>query len=110
MGYIIFHVFITFFAVIGFIEAMRLLITLPLKNHNTKDILIILPESKNIEYELRSYTSKIRWPGNLRPKKIYCISDNLTKEAKEICRLFCKDFDLIETAESSELQELIREM
>lgn len=107
MGYIIFHIFITFFAVTGFIETAHFLITLPLKNHNAKSYLIITPESDKIEYELRSYTSKLRWPGNLQPKKIYCIDDNLTEEAKEICRLMTKEYSFIETISSSQIKELI---
>lgn len=110
MGYIIFHVLITFFAVAGFIEFMQFLITLVLKDSKGKSILLIFPESDKIEYELRSYTSKIHRCKNLKPQKIVCVSNNLTEEAKEICRLYSKEYDFIETTDYLHLEDLIKDI
>lgn len=107
MGNIIFHVFITILAVIGFIETSHRLISLLYKSKDTKSILLVFPNSDNPEISLRNCVSELKWSCSLRPNKIYCIDNNLSEESKEICRIFCREYDFLEIISIDELQKII---
>ncbi len=112
MGYIVLEIITVILAVAGFVEILKTLVLAIYKKPAKNAMMVIIPdisECNNPEYFLRSYAESIKWMGNLRPKKIICIADNMTFEGKRIANLACKEYDFMELITTDELYKILNQ-
>lgn len=95
-------------AVLGISETLCYLITRIYKADECNNLLLLFPNNADIEYQLRSCVAKVKWRRCLHPKKIYCVDSKLTKEAREICELFCREYSCIEMISAEDLINKIK--
>ncbi len=112
MGYITLGIITIFLAIIGFVEVLKQLVFRIYKRQSENALMLIIPElpdCDNPEYFLRSYAESTKWMGSLRPRKIICISDNITAEGKKIASLACYEYDFIELMTADELNNILKQ-
>ena len=100
--------FITFLIVWGLIDLVRTIIISFCKNQN--NIYLICPvseHSENIEFTLRSAVTSAKWLSKLKPRKIIILSNSLDADSEKVCKLFCKDNDILEIKSIESLSQMI---
>ena len=100
--------FITFLIVWGLIDLVRTIVISFCKNQN--NIYLICPvsgHSENIEFTLRNAVSSAKWLSKLKPRKIIILSSKLDADSEKVCKLFCKDNDILEIKSIESLSQMI---
>lgn len=90
---------ITVLSILGFVELIRIIVSLFMKNKATDSVLLIKADDiKDIEYTVKSRVSDSVWKKNLKYKKIYILlKSNSEKETVDICRRLQNDYEIVET-------------
>lgn len=112
MGYIVTEIIMAILAVAGFVGLLKALVLTIYKKPAKNTTILIIPEiseCNNPEYLLRSYAESVKWMGNLRPKRVICIADNMTREGKRIADLASMEYDFMELMTTDELSKILNQ-
>ncbi len=110
MGYIVVGIITVALATVGFVGILKALVLTIYKKSSKNSMMLIIPEyseCNNPEFFLRSYAESAKWMGNLRPKRMICLADNMTLEGKKIATLACKEYDFIELMTAEEINKIL---
>lgn len=102
---------VIFFAVVGFIEIIRigsLLLITPKVQRYCALVIPIHGHDEDIEILLRSLIDTVMWESSSKIQQLVCLNCNMDEETLEICERVCNDFSFVHICTPEEYCSNIR--
>ena len=63
--------------------------------------------SEDAEYVLRNTVSRVSWVSGSETKRIICLDVGMDEETRQICDIFSKEYDYIDTCTVEEFEDYV---
>ena len=95
---VIFSVFLISLSIVGLVEIFHIISLAAFKTKKNYNIFLVVPmkgHNEEAELTLRNAISKVKWFSFNKTKKIICLDLGMDEETRQICNIFCYEYNFI---------------